>query len=82
MPENKFKPSITIKVIIGKDDDSYKEFVCKCIYKYKINPNQIFLMPKGYTPNEVHESFKYVIQLANTLNCNISSRLHIIHNFI
>jgi organic radical activating enzyme len=71
----------TIKLVIGKDMDAYKEFAYNAIINKGYNPNNVYLMPKGTTWDEINESMEYVLDVASDIKCNVSSRLHVIHNF-
>ena len=72
---------ITLKLVIGEGMDKYIEFAKMAVNKYEFNSNNIYLMPKGVDINEINSSFPIVLDLAKELKCNISSRLHIVHNF-
>ena len=81
--KNRYWPKlITLKLVIGEGMDEYIEFAKMAVGKYGFNSNNIYLMPKGVNIKEINESFPIVLNLAKELECNISSRLHIIHNFI
>lgn len=44
--------------------------------------DRIYLMPEGKTKDEILNNMDGTIELANKYKVNISSRLHLIHNFI
>lgn len=73
--------NIIIKTVISDTLPEYKKFVYDSILKYKFNPNNVYLMPLGINIDEINTSFPAVLECANDLGCNISSRLHIVHNF-
>lgn len=70
-----------IKIVIGDDLDQYKDFIYQAILKYGFNNNRVYLMPKGVSIEEINKSMEMVLKVAGDLSCNVSSRLHIIHNF-
>jgi len=70
-----------IKIVISDDLEEYKSFIYNAILTYKFDPYRVYLMPKGTTIDEINDSMKDVLKVASDLGCNISSRLHIIHNF-
>lgn len=74
--------NVTLKVVIGDDLEQYKRFVYTAIKEYGWNSNKLYLMPKGTNLQDINESMKEVLNVASDLCCNISTRLHIIHNFI
>lgn len=69
----------TMKLVIASDIE--KEFVCKIINDGIYDRNNIYLMPLGYSYDEIQKSFPSVVELASQLNCHVSSRLHLVHNF-
>lgn len=73
---------VTIKIVIGKEMDDYIRFATEAIEKYKFNSNNMYLMPEGVNLEGINNSFPVVLNLANKLHCNISSRLHVVHNFV
>lgn len=73
---------VTIKIVIGKGMDNYIRFATEAIEKYKFNSNNMYLMPEGVNLEGINNSFPVVLDLANKLHCNISSRLHVVHNFV
>lgn len=73
--------NVTMKVVIGEDMDAYKRFVYKAIFDYGWDNNRLYLMPKGTTLDEINNSMKSVLSIASDVSCNISTRLHIVHNF-
>jgi hypothetical protein len=75
-------PMPTLKLVVGKDDmNDYNQFAYDAVIKYGYDPNKIYLMPKGTTLDEINESMKYLLDIASDIKCNVSSRLHVIHNF-
>jgi len=78
---NGYEKMPVLKIVIGDDMDVYKKFAYEAVLKYKYNPNNIYLMPKGTTYEEIQYSMKQVLTIADELSCNVSSRLHILHDF-
>jgi organic radical activating enzyme len=75
-------PMPTLKLVVGKDDmNDYNQFAYDAVIKYGYDPNKIYLMPKGTTLDEINESMKYLLDIASDIKCNVSSKLHVIHNF-
>lgn len=70
-----------IKLVIGKELSDYRRFAYDAIYNIGFNPNKVYLMPLGTTSKEIANSFKEVLNVSKDLNCNISTRLHIMYNF-
>jgi organic radical activating enzyme len=77
--------NIYVKLVIDEfcmvPENNTSNFIRKLIAAGK-NPQKIYLMPKGTTPKELKENSKTVFDLAEKYKCNISSRLHLIYNFI
>jgi len=44
--------------------------------------NKIYLMPLGVTVDEIASNWTYCVDLADELNLNISTRMHIVNNFV
>lgn len=70
-----------IKIVISDDLPEYKKFIYEAVLKYKFNPNRVYLMPEGTNLEQINKSMESVLKVAFDLGCNVSSRLHIIHNF-
>ena len=70
-----------IKIVISDDLPEYKRFIYEAVLKYRFNPNRVYLMPEGTNLEEINKSMESVLKVAFDLGCNVSSRLHIIHNF-
>ena len=51
------------------------------LMKHYANMTNVFLMPKGITPQELKHNSKIVFDLAEQYKCNISTRMHLIYNF-
>lgn len=69
-----------IKVVVA--DERSTTFVRRLINEAHYNPNYLYLMPLGCTRDEIYKSFPDVVSLANELRCNISGRMHLIHDFM
>lgn len=69
-----------VKVVVN-DAFSFafaRQLINDGIYK----PNNLYLMPLGTNRDEISESFiRDVVPLASELKCNISGRMHLVHNF-
>jgi len=76
---------IYIKLVIDKFDlaiDSLnQQFLLKLIIA-GFPTHKIYLMPKGISFNELRGNSAVVFDIAEKYKCNISSRLHLIYNFI
>lgn len=70
-----------IKIVISDNLPEYKRFIYETVLKYKFNPNRVYLMPEGTNLEQINKSMESVLKAAFDLGCNVSSRLHIIHNF-
>ena len=68
-----------IKVVVA-DERSFL-FARKLVNENIYNPNYLYLMPLGCTRDEIQVSFPKVVELATELQCNISGRMHLIHDF-
>lgn len=49
--------------------------------KMDIDPEIVWIMPEGKTVKEIMHNSSFALHTAASLNCNFSSRLHIIHKF-
>jgi len=78
---------VYLKIVIDKNDksiDNLNHIFLKTISKNKklVGNGRLYLMPQGTTPKELKENSETVFDLAEEYKCNISSRLHLIYNFI
>lgn len=71
----------TFKIVIGEGLDDYERFAYDAVLRHNYNPNKVYLMPKGVTYAEINKSMDKVLKVAEELGCNVSSRLHILHDF-
>ena len=73
---------VTLKIVIGEGMSDYINFATEAIEKYGFDCNNVYLMPEGTNLESINRSFPIVLDLAGKLHCNISSRLHVVHNFV
>jgi len=69
-----------IKVVVA--DERSIRFAKTMVNEGYYNPNYLYLMPLGCTRDEIQKSFPDVVKLATELQCNISGRMHLIHDFM
>jgi len=48
----------------------------------ELPPKQIYLMPEGKTKEEILQNSKETIRIADKFNFNLSTRMHIMHDFV
>lgn len=69
-----------IKVVVA--DDKSIRFIRTLVNDGIYNPNYLYLMPLGCTREEIQKSFPNVVKLATELQCNVSGRMHLTHDFV
>lgn len=69
-----------VKVVVS--DDRSIRFARSLVNDGIYNPNYLYLMPLGCSREEIQKSFPIVVSLATELQCNISGRMHLIHDFM
>jgi len=73
---------VYFKFLIHSDMDIPKfDIFMKKIYN-ELDLDRVYLMPMGTTYEELKENSKTTFDLAEKYKCNISSRLHLIYNFL
>jgi len=71
---------VYLKIVVDGEEWSNK-FIRKAAELSGSNRSKIYLMPLGTTPELIRKSWPMTIDLADELNLNLSSRLHIINDF-
>jgi organic radical activating enzyme len=74
------KPYLYIKVVA--DGDYWSEKYIRDISKITEDKGKIYLMPLGLTPEEIMKNWQYCIDLADELDLNLSTRMHIMNQFV
>jgi len=74
---------VYVKLVVDRND-IYKtrEYLKILSFRYKFDYSKLYLMPMGTTYEELKENSKIVFDLAEKYKCNISSRLHLMYNFL
>jgi len=78
---------VYVKLLIS-DYNEYISMIKSYIKKitsslaYGFDSSRLYLMPMGTTYEELKENSKRVFDLAEEYKCNISSRLHLMYNFL
>jgi len=75
--DNKF---VYLKIVVDGEDLSTK-LVREVSKLVGDNRGKVYLMPEGTTQEELGRSWARTVDLADELNMNLSSRMHIINNF-
>jgi len=73
------KPYLYIKVVV--DDGEYSNKYIQEISKLTDDKGKIYLMPLGLTIEEIAKNWDKCIDMADDLNLNISTRMHIMNQF-
>jgi len=71
-------PMVYVKVVADKNE--WCEKFIREIGNHH-DRNKIYLMPLGVTVDEIASNWEYCVDLADELNLNISTRMHIVNNF-
>lgn len=66
---------------IVADKTALTENYIREVSKMTSNRGKIYLMPLGITTEEIMQNWGYCIDLADELNLNISTRMHIVNQF-
>jgi len=79
----KIGDNLYIKLVYDNEHTKdYLDHIHMYFSKRKIQyPKNIYIMPEGKTREEVIQSAKKAFRLAGEYNVNITTRLHLIHNF-
>lgn len=71
---------IYFKIVIT-NSEKLKNYVVE-LSKRCISKSRIYLMAQGLTKEEITQNWDRCIEMADKYNCNLSSRMHIVHGFI
>jgi len=72
-------PNVYLK-IVPEDNELSKSF-CHAVKSFRKPSGKVYLMPLGTTRQEICTNWKLTIDLADECGFNLSSRLHILHDF-
>jgi len=72
-------PSVYLKIVADKTELT-EQFI-KEVCTITDSKSKIYLMPLGVTSEEIESNWVYCIDLADSVNANISTRMHIMHSF-
>lgn len=73
--------NIYFKLVVDEFFKEHKSEVLSKLCKQDLN-NRIYLMPQGSTKEELIQNFPFTIDIAEEFKVNISSREHLIYNFV
>jgi organic radical activating enzyme len=73
-------PMVFVKIVV--DDNEWCEKFIRDIAGWTIDRNKIYLMPKGCTREEIALNWDSCINLADECDTNISTRMHIMNDFV
>jgi len=73
-------PMVYVKIVADGNEWSTK-FI-KELAAQNYNQNKIYLMPLGVTKEEIAKNWDFCVDLADECNVNLSSRLHIMNDFV
>jgi len=71
-------PKVYLKIVPFNEETIE---LCKRLKKIDVLKSKIYLMPLGTTKIEIEQNWKNTIDLADECGFNLSSRLHIVHEF-
>jgi len=73
-------PSVYVKIVA--DTNGWVDGFIKYATEIRKNRSKIYLMPLGVTPEEIMKNWPRCIDLADEYNCNLSTRMHIMNQFV
>lgn len=73
-------PMIYVKVVV--DDNEWSTKFIKEVSSQSYNKNKVYLMPLGVTKEEIASNWDKCVDLADECGVNISTRMHIMNDFI
>ena len=73
------KSYLYLKIVA--DGNSWSEKFIREVSTLTDNKGKIYLMPLGTTSDEIMKNWQYCIDMADELNLNLSSRMHIMNQF-
>lgn len=73
-------PSVYLKIVA--DTTPLTEEFIKVVSRLTVNKDKIYLMPLGVTIDEIAKNWAYCIDLADECDLNLSTRMHIMNQFV
>lgn len=67
---------------IVADGNTWSEKYIRALAPICQNKGRIYLMPLGVTPEEITKNWKYCIDMADEMGVNLSTRMHIMNQFV
>jgi len=74
-------PLVYYKIVVDCEVGFSADLIREAAELTSLDRGKIFLMPEGVTPEEIRSSWGMTINMADKLNLNLSSRLHIMNDF-
>ena len=74
-------PRVYIKLVY-EDNGLCNQFLDNIVFRYKMDPIRIYLMPQGKTKEDLYKNAGIVFDAAEKYKVNFSSRTHLIYDFI
>lgn len=72
--------NVYFKYVVDIDSPYTEQYIKKLGECF--NKDRVYLMPKGISKEEIQKNLPICLDYADQYECNISTRLHIIHEFI
>ncbi len=72
---------VVLKIVADPNNDRNESYILQISGQCR-DKNKIYLMPLGTTRDELDKNFEYCVNLADQCDVNLSSRFHIMSQFI